>query len=436
MYKTIFTIAIIVFTLIPDIMSQNTQTDRELLQLKGDVKLYRHTRIQIFFRMRLRSDRFVVSHPDPFYYENRGEPDFHITFNRQGNILEKLYGNVKTLNEYDAEGRILLSETEPIENKDISESDIPTGQGSSKVVSVIKLPPFSKITYLYNDKGQLIEKTDKYGNSKDSLHILCTTKYTYITDSDIYIKEETRGNQIRRETYDRYHNMICYEEGTSDKEETRDVKYGYEYDDKGNMLKIETIYDTTTYTYDKSGNITSYSSGEGEGRGTTAYTYDRKGRRLQERIYVGENKRLTAITNYKFDKKGKRLSEITTSTDIDGNQKVYDTYIFNPKTKTGIAKDYKGQVMRIEKESDSEKGVRLYEERYLNGKLTSKGYSIRKPRYGACLETEYTEYKDEIARETIKTIWEYDTTGNIIKKDLYANGELESTDKYEIVYFD
>ncbi len=193
---------------------------------------------------------------------------------------------------------------------------------------------------VYNDAFETVEYTDEYGTK---------TEYTY--DSHYRIKTEKTGEETTSYTYDSKGNVLSYITG-SEKDNTyytynsngkvireqagNNYTY-YTYDSKGNILIYATLkedytgeapaqydssltcFDTTTYTYDSNGRVTSevYSKG-----GSVAYEYDNKGNVTKETTVTVENgESTTKVVSYTYDSFGNLL---TLSTSNDTSSYIYD----------------------------------------------------------------------------------------------------------------
>lgn len=193
---------------------------------------------------------------------------------------------------------------------------------------------------VYNDAFYPIEYTDENGE---------TTIYTY--DDHYRVLTETCGMDTTTYTYDVNGNLVSYitediENNiyctyNSNKKVVR-IKKGdeytyYTYDSKGNNIIYSTLkedytgeapaqynanltcFDTTTYTYDSKGRVTSkvYSAG-----GSVAYEYDNRGNVTKETtVTVEKGESTTSVVNYTYDTFGNLL---TSSTGNDTTSYIYD----------------------------------------------------------------------------------------------------------------
>lgn len=193
---------------------------------------------------------------------------------------------------------------------------------------------------VYNDAFYPVEYTDKLGE---------TTTYTY--DDHYRVLTETCGTKTTTYTYDSNGNIISYITGDTEsntyytydsnkrvvREQVGDSYTYYTYDSNGNNLVYATLkenytgeapalydssltcFDTTTYTYDDKGRVTSevYSTG-----GSVAYEYDNRGNVTKETtVTVKDGESETKVVTYTYDAFGNLL---TSSTGNDTSTYIYD----------------------------------------------------------------------------------------------------------------
>ena len=193
---------------------------------------------------------------------------------------------------------------------------------------------------VYNDAFYPVEYTDKLGE---------TTTYTY--DDHYRVLTETCGTKTTTYTYDANGNIISYITGDTEsntyytydsnkrvvREQVGDSYTYYTYDSNGNNLVYATLkenytgeapalydssltcFDTTTYTYDDKGRVTSevYSTG-----GSVAYEYDNRGNVTKETtVTVKDGESETKVVTYTYDAFGNLL---TSSTGNDTSTYIYD----------------------------------------------------------------------------------------------------------------
>ena len=304
---------------------------------------------------------------------------------------------------------------------------------------------------VYNDAFKTVEYTDVTGK---------TTTYTY--DNNYRVLTETCGTQTITYTYDSKGNIISYT--TNDMENNiyctynsnkkiirikKDDNYTYyTYDNHGNNLIYATLkedytgtapaqydanlncFDTTTYTYDSNGRVTSevYSNG-----GSVAYVYDNKGNVIKETTITVENgESIKKVVNYTYDSFGNLL---TSSTGNDTSLYTYDdagrTLLINENGEcTRMLYDELGRVIQeigpedydstkdglpyANTYSDSDVGHRyVYNE--VTGNLDSETNRLN-------ITTTYTYYSTGERKTEAFDIYKYDYNikGNLIK--VYIDG--------------
>ena len=180
----------------------------------------------------------------------------------------------------------------------------------------------NKWTYYFNDVGVIEKVVDPLGNETNRQLNKVTaqsvdweddlngnrTSYTYNGDGNIATKTDPLGNTW---TY-------TYIAGTNLLETETDplgVVTKHEYDANGNRTKIimdfgGALENTTTYTYDSQGNLTTTTDPIGN---TTSYGYDANGNLLTV------TDPLDNVTSYTYDNRGNKLTE----TDANGNTTTY-----------------------------------------------------------------------------------------------------------------
>ena len=193
---------------------------------------------------------------------------------------------------------------------------------------------------VYNDAFETVEYIDELGE---------ITKYTY--DNHYRVLTESCGTKTTTYAYDAKGNILSYISGDSKtdnyytydsnkrviREQVGNQYTYYTYDTKGNNLICATLkedytgeaparydssltcFDTTTYTYNTKGRVTSevYSKG-----GSVAYEYDNRGNVTKETtVTVQDGKNETKIVTYTYDAFGNLL---TSSTGNDTSSYIYD----------------------------------------------------------------------------------------------------------------
>lgn len=193
---------------------------------------------------------------------------------------------------------------------------------------------------VYNDAFYPVEYTDEFGGK---------TTYTY--DDHYRVLTETCGTSTTTYTYDSNGNIVSYVTGDTEsntyytydsnkrvvREQVGDEYTYYTYDSNGNNLVFATLkedytgeapalydssltcFDTTTYTYDDKGRVTSevYSAG-----GSVSYEYDNRGNVTKETtVTIKNDETKTTVVNYTYDSFGNLL---TSSTGNDTSSYIYD----------------------------------------------------------------------------------------------------------------
>ncbi|PZM85607.1 hypothetical protein DLH72_01870 [Candidatus Gracilibacteria bacterium] len=162
-------------------------------------------------------------------------------------------------------------------------------------------PNQSGTKYIYDNKGNLIEKRQKADiNAEDS-------------DNDLVFKYEYNDKNILTKTINPY--GIIVENVYGDKQElVKTITKASSFDDI-----------VTTYTYDDRGNVIKKIDSIGQ----THYEYDEKGN-LTKTIKVGETEEQNITVSFEYDEKG----NLSRKTDELGNQTNYEYDNFNNLIKT------------------------------------------------------------------------------------------------------
>src|SRR5690606_14356452 len=114
-------------------------------------------------------------------------------------------------------------------------------------------------TYTYNDKGQLIKEEENsvseiYQTSKD------VRRYEYDTNGNLIkkIEEGDSTNEIQTYTYDKKNQLIKEETSRLDLYKGKRLEVGtiyYEYDDRGNKIKVRNSLFSDGYAFYKYNNL-------------------------------------------------------------------------------------------------------------------------------------------------------------------------------------
>ena len=159
---------------------------------------------------------------------------------------------------------------------------------------------------VYNDAFYPVEYTDELGE---------TTTYTY--DDHYRVLTEACGTETTTYTYDTNGNVVSYITG-----DTESNTY-YTYDSNKRVVREQTGNSYTYYTYDSNGNNLVYATLKEDYTGeapalydssltcfeTTTYTYDDKGRVTSEVYSNGGS------VSYEYDNRGNLIKEVSSSTD-------------------------------------------------------------------------------------------------------------------------
>ena len=294
---------------------------------------------------------------------------------------------------------------------------------------------------VYNDAFYPVEYTDEYGSK---------TTYTY--DDHYRVLTEACGTETTTYTYDANGNVISYITGDTEsntyytydskkrivREQTGNSYTYYTYDSKGNNLVHATLkenytgtapalydssltcFDSTTYTYDSNGRVTSESYSAG---GSVIYTYDNRGNVLTETTVDSSNKQ--TVVTYTYDELGNLL---TSSTGTDTSSYTYDkagrTLLANENGEcTRTLYDNQGRTIQ-------EIGPKDYD-RTKDGLPESNTYSDSNVGHRYFYNEETGNLDSEINRIGVETVYTYYSTGekkteafDIYKYDYNVKGNL------------
>ena len=180
---------------------------------------------------------------------NGTKTSYDYSYTESGKISNIVYtnkeGERKTTNEYayDSEDRLVQHD----------EHRTPAGYGGDTIAEITT-------KYAYNDNG-LKSRTEKYYDNK----IYAVYEYFYNTDGTLSKEERTfydGQDETIENFYDEHGNVIkhTYSYGIGQFKRSPFITKEYEYDDKGNMLKMTTdqgdnYLSTITYEYDDHGNV-------------------------------------------------------------------------------------------------------------------------------------------------------------------------------------
>ena len=297
---------------------------------------------------------------------------------------------------------------------------------------------------VYNDAFYPVEYTNEYGE---------TTTYTY--DDHYRVLTETCGTKTTTYTYDANGNIISYITGDTEsntyftydsnkrvvREQVGDSYTYYTYDSNGNNLVYATLkenytgeapaqynasltcFDTTTYTYDDKGRVTSevYSTG-----GSVAYEYDNRGNVTKETtVTVKDGENETKVVTYTYDAFGNLL---TSSTGNDTS-----TYIYDAAGRTLLANE-NGKCTRTIYDNQGRKIQEIGPDDYdstKDGLPTANTYSDANVGHRYFYNEETGNLDREINRLDVETTYTYYDTGekktesfDIYKYDYNIKGNI------------
>lgn len=351
---------------------------------------------------------------------------------------------------------------------------------------------------IYNEKGYQIEKNsyhfDRYGGDSYST-IDSKMKFTYDERSNMIeashfaeIKstlEDALPKKITRK-YDNRDNLI--EEKSYSKDGRLNNKYVYVYDDKNNWIEeayyvgiwgdqnITEVFplelqNKITRKFDDNGNLIERAYYTKDGArfknidGTTeskiTFKYDNKNNLIERAGYRFSWKNGDILENkciYKYDDKGNQIEEnkysykntLKTTTDNKGNKKVSGK-LESQKTESKITFKYDDRKNIIEQIYYLPNPKETFSLSYkITFKYDNKGYMIEKSVFNSSEKLgikivwkyddkgniiEYNEYNADNLISTQTYTFDYDKTGNWIKKNEAKNGESIKTIEREIKYY-
>jgi len=259
----------------------------------------------------------------------------------------------------------------------------------------------NRTTYTYDADGNIASERDSLGN---------TWIYTYIAGTNLLETETDPLGVITRYEYDAYGNQ---------KKVTRDFggplenTTSYTYDSQGNLTSItDPLGNATVYEYDSVGNLTRETDPVGN---VTTFTYDSRGNKLTETDALGNTTTYTYdaigqvlsvtnalgnITTYTYDSSGNRISE----TDANGNT---TTFSYDPYNRMIEKTDPLGNTTSYAYDSRDN----LISKTDPNGNTRTYTYDILNRKTRDVISGRKTRETDPLGGQTTYT---YDAEGNLL----------------------
>jgi RHS repeat-associated protein len=256
-------------------------------------------------------------------------------------------------------------------------------------------------TYEYDLRGNVITEVDAKGG---------ITRRTYDEDNN-RLSETNPEGETNRSTYDSSGNTLTETDALGNV--TR-----YTYNAKGDLLSTtDALGNTITNTYDSNGNPTAISGlangpinltyGAGglltiltTAEGTTTYEYDRRGNVTKEVDPLGHE------TIYTFDGNGNRLTETRKLTTAAGVQTLVTTTEYNAKGDVIKITDALGNVTQMAYDANGQKTQEID----ALGRVTKYVYSDN----GQLLETIYADATPNDNSDNPRTRKEYDAANRVV----------------------
>lgn len=266
----------------------------------------------------------------------------------------------------------------------------------------------SKFIYKYNQQRKMIEMS--YYESQDG------------RGSKLIFKYDDKGNKIeegiynvdgslREKTTFKYNIKNHVTEFVRSAGEGVGVKMLYKYDEKGNMIEEGTYNaagswrETTTHRYDSVGNKIedAHLNNEGNVLSKINYKFDNKRNNIEALIQRMDGTSCKFI--FKYDNRGNKIEEVFTN---NGKQEWRNTFKFD------------GKGNKVEENAYGPNGT-VFNQKVLSIKYDSKGNKIE-------------EVNSDFRNNTTDQ-YEYDNTGNWIKKKTIYNGKITTIIEREIKYY-
>ncbi len=299
--------------------------------------------------------------------------------------------------------------------------------------------------YAYDASGNLIEKTDREGNS---------TYYEYDELNRLIAVIDPMGNRTEY-GYDGRDNLILIRDGNGN--ETH-----FEYDRNNRLIKeTRPMGEETRYTYDASGNLIEKEDAKGQ---KICYDYDELGRLIKIRYYnSGDYNNPVRVVNFTYDVMGRMISYsdgITSGTyeyDLTG-RKVKEVINYGPFTKEIRYSYYKNGLKKSMTYPDGTEYSYTYDKanrlKAISipgvGDITVPEYNWVKPKEmilpgGSKKEYSYDpimRVKEIVSRDSGQNVimdyrYTYDREGNILSKETEHGNYIYSYDElYRLIMSD
>ncbi|MFR2534671.1 MAG: DUF6531 domain-containing protein [Clostridia bacterium] len=362
------------------------------------------------------------------------------TYNKVGNIIEKIEDEKQILYEYDKNGNL----TKQVEED--GKNTIYTYDSLDRVIKKQQIKDNKEVVTqnIYDNVGNIIESIDGNGNS---------THYTYDALNHL-IKETNALGYSMNYTVDRI--------GQTNSKRLQDGKsvIEYKYDTKGNILLEKQRYDESdfldtiekTYEYDKVGNLTKEIDGEGN---ITTYEYDKLNRIIKvvdaqnhatEKIYdiwdnLIEERNEQVIHRYVYDDMNNLLKETITENKENAEEKIIKQYNYDYISRYAFEIDAKGNWTR---HTYNNKNEIIESYNHNNELIENYVYDIQgnmtkiSDNTGRAKEYAYSMLSDKLYEKismgderNINSTYEYDNVGNVIK-ETDGNGNV-TTYSYDAI---
>lgn len=240
----------------------NADNDLGKLNLKGNVKSIKQISYKAFD---------IFGELQKGEVNNVGNSCFYLTFNENGNEIEKIYYNSdgtvddKWITKYDEEGN-------EIENNNF------TSDGSL----------LFKLIHKFDNKGNRIE-SNTY-NSDGSINSNSTHKYDEKENYIESISHISDGYSAKKETYSYDDKGNVIEKNGYEADGSIRFKFLFHYDDKGN--KIEDSYITSDYTTN------------------STFKFDNKGNVIEELESINKSESIKNKYTYEYDEKDNWIKKV------------------------------------------------------------------------------------------------------------------------------